>query len=144
MPIRFGYCLSSEDRRELVAVAQRAESIGFDTVLVSDHVGGGDAPMITLATAAQATDRIRLGTFVLNNDMRNPVQLAWEAATLDRLSGGRFELGLGAGHTPQEYTATGIELRSASERKQRLCETVEVMGALLAGESVTFHGAFLH
>ena len=63
--------------------------------------------MTTLAAIATATERIRLGTFVLNNDMRNPVQLAWEAVSLDRLSGGRFELGLGAGHTPQEYAATG-------------------------------------
>ncbi|HVJ97100.1 MAG TPA: LLM class flavin-dependent oxidoreductase, partial [Acidimicrobiia bacterium] len=99
MRVRFGYCLSTEDRHDLAAVAQRAEAIGFDTLLAADHVGGDDAPMIVLAAVAHVTEQIRLGTFVLNNDMRNPVQLAWEAATLDRHSGGRFELGLGAGHT---------------------------------------------
>ncbi len=67
--------------------------------------------MPALAAAAAATSTIRLGTFVLNADMRNPVQLAWEATTIDRLSDGRFELGLGAGHTPHEYEATGIELK---------------------------------
>jgi probable F420-dependent oxidoreductase len=96
--------------------------------------------MLALATAAAATERVRLGTMVLNNDMRNPVQLAWEAATLDRLSGGRFELGLGAGHTPAEYAATGIGLGSAAVRKRRLMESVEVLKALLAGETVTHSG----
>jgi probable F420-dependent oxidoreductase len=72
------------------------------------------------------------------------VQLAWEASTLDRLSGGRFELGLGAGHTPQEYLATGIEQRAPAERKDRLRETVEVMRPLLAGEAVTYRGGFVH
>ena len=69
--------------------------------------------MPTLAAVATATTTVGLGTLVLNNDMRNPVQLAWEAMTIDQLSGGRFELGLGAGHTPHEYAATGIELSSA-------------------------------
>src|SRR5689334_20000937 len=96
--VRFGYCLTAEDASDVVGVAQHAEALGFDTVLVSDHVGSHSAPMVTLAAIAQTTERIRLGTLVLNNDMRNPVQLAWEASTLDRLSGGRFELGLGAGH----------------------------------------------
>jgi len=141
--VRFGYCLTADDESDVVAAAQRAEALGFDTVLVSDHVGSGGAPLVTLAAIAQATERIRLGTFVLNNDMRNPVQLAWEASTLDRLSGGRFELGLGAGHTPQEYRATGLERRSAHDRKRRLCETVEVLRPLLAGESVTYQGEFL-
>ncbi len=81
-------------------------------MLAADHVGTGMAPLPTLAAIAAATTTIRLGTLVLNNDMRNPVQLAWEVASIDALSGGRFELGLGAGHTPQEYAATGIE-RSA-------------------------------
>ncbi len=142
MGIRFGYCLAA-DAADPVALAQRAEQLGFDTVLVSDHVGAGNAPMVMLGAIAHATKRIRLGTFVLNNDMRNAVQLAWETSTLDRLSGGRFELGLGAGHTPQEYAATGIEWQPAAERKQRLCETVEVVRRLLTGESVTYRGTFV-
>jgi probable F420-dependent oxidoreductase len=138
--VRFGYQLGSADQHDPIAAARRAEELGFDVVLVSDHVGPGLSPLVTLAAIAQATERIRLGTFVLNIDMRNPVQLAWESSTLDRLSGGRFELGLGAGHTPQEYPATGIEQQPARERKRRLCEVVEVLRPLLAGEPVTLHG----
>ena len=123
-----------------MAVAQRAEKLGFDVVLASDHVGTGPAPLPTLAAIAEATTRIRLGTLVLNNDMRNPVQLAWDVATIDSLSGGRFELGLGAGHTPQEYLATGIEQSSPRVRKQRLAESVEIIRALLAGRSVDHEG----
>lgn len=100
--------------------------------------------MPTLAAIAAATTRIRLGTLVLNSDMRNPVQLAWEAVTVDRLSQGRLELGLGAGHTPQEYTATGIERSSPADRKRRLNETVEILRALFDGGTVDFDGEFHH
>jgi probable F420-dependent oxidoreductase len=143
MKIRFGYQLTSADESSAVEVALRAEAVGFDIVLASDHVGPGLSPMVTLAAIAQATERIRLGTFVLNIDMRNPVQLVWEATTLDRLSGGRFELGLGAGHTPHEYTATGIRLDPSVTRKRRLMESVEVIRRLLNGETVTNHGEFV-
>ena len=141
-PIRFGFQATGDHLADIAATAQRAEAAGFDTLCVADHVPSGLSPMLALATAAAATERIRLGTMVLNNDMRNPVQLAWEAATLDRLSGGRFELGLGAGHTPAEYAATGIGLGSAAVRKRRLMESVEVLKALLAGETVTHSGEF--
>lgn len=109
---RFGYQLGEDDDRDPVAAACAAEAAGFDVVLVSDHVGPGVSPMVTLGAIAQATAQIRLGTLVLNHDMRNPVQLAWEAVTIDRLSQGRFVLGLGAGHTPREYSATGTVTRS--------------------------------
>ncbi len=109
--------------------------------LVADHVGPGAAPMTALAAVAEATTTIRLGTFVLNSDMRNPVQLAWEATTLDHLSGGRFELGLGAGHTPQEYAATGIELHPPAVRKAALAERVAIIRRLLDGETVDHDGA---
>jgi probable F420-dependent oxidoreductase len=68
--------------------------------------------------------------------MRNPVQLAWEATTIDHLSGGRFELGLGAGHSPQEYAATGIALDPAPTRKTHLAERVEIIRRLLDGDTV--------
>ncbi|MEE9414420.1 MAG: TIGR03621 family F420-dependent LLM class oxidoreductase [Acidimicrobiales bacterium] len=139
-PIRFGYQLTRQQENDPIAAAKRAEQIGFNTFLVSDHFGSGRAPMPTLAAVAAATSSIRLGTFVLNTDMRNPVQLAWEAATIDHLSGGRFELGLGAGHTPQEYGATGIEFRVPADRKADLAEQVEIIRRLLAGDSVTHNG----
>lgn len=142
--MRFGYQLNERDEHAPVAAARRAEELGFDVVLVSDHVGPGLSPLVALSSMAQATERIRLGTFVLNNDMRNPVQLAWEAATLDRLSEGRFELGLGAGHTPHEYAATGIRFEPPRERKARLMESVEVIRRLVDGEVVTYHGEHVH
>jgi|CXWL01.1.fsa_nt_gi probable F420-dependent oxidoreductase len=141
---RFGYQLSQEDESSPVAVAHRAEELGFDVVLVSDHVGPGLSPLVALSAIAQATERIRLGTLVVNNDMRNPVQLAWEAATLDHLSEGRFELGVGAGHTPQEYAATGIRFEHPRHRKARLMESVEVIRRLVDGEVVTYHGEHVH
>lgn len=140
-PIRFAVQISSLDPAVLVADARRAEQAGFDVVSMSDHVGPrGPSPLPALATIAAGTSTIRIGTLVLNGDMRNPVQLAWEAATLDRMSGGRFELGLGAGHTPQEYAATGIGFDRPAVRKARLMETVEVVRALLDGQEVAHHG----
>lgn len=139
--IRFGHQAALAPGADPVDVARRAEALGFDTFLVPDHVGAGRlAPMITLAAASSGTEVIRLGTFVLNSDMRNPVQLAWEAVSLDHLSRGRFELGLGAGHTPQEYAQTGIEMRSPADRKAALAERVEVVRRLLDGEEVTVDG----
>jgi probable F420-dependent oxidoreductase len=138
--LRVGHQLSARLEGDPVAAAVRAEEIGFDVVLAADHVGPGRAPMPTLAAMAAVTDRIRLGTLVLNNDMRNPVQLAWEASTIDRLSGGRFELGLGAGHTPAEYDATGIERSMPADRKRRLAESVEIIRRLLDGDVVDHDG----
>ncbi len=140
-PIRFGLQLRDPSPSDLVATAVRAEALGFDAVVVADHVGPGPAPLVVLSAIAQATERVRLGTMVLNNDMHNPVQLAWQAATLDRLSGGRFELGLGAGHTPQEYAATGIRFDPPAVRKARLVEAVPIIRRLLDGETVSFAGA---
>jgi probable F420-dependent oxidoreductase len=140
--LRLGHQLSARIEGDPVAAAVRAEELGFDIVLAADHVGPGWAPMPTLSAIASVTDRIRLGTLVLNNDMRNPVQLAWEATTIDRISGGRFELGLGAGHTPSEYDATGIERLAPDERKRRLGESVEIIRGLLDGEVVDFDGEY--
>jgi probable F420-dependent oxidoreductase len=140
--IRFGYQLGRQDLADPLGAARQAEAAGFDVVLASDHVGPGRSPLPMLAAIAACTERIRIGTFVLNNDMRNPVQLAWEATTLDHLSGGRFELGLGAGHTPREYAATSIGFDPPGVRKRRLMESVEVIRALLDGEEVTRAGEF--
>ncbi len=138
--LRVGHQLSARIEGDPVAAAVRAEELGFDVVVAADHVGPGWAPMPTLATIAAVTERIRLGTLVLNNDMRNPVQLAWEASTIDRLSHGRFELGLGAGHTPSEYDATGVERSAPSDRKRRLAESVEIIRDLLDGNGVDHDG----
>lgn len=139
--IRVGLQLIGEQVLDPVASAQAAEAVGFDLVMVADHIGADrHSPMLNLTAMAVATERIRLGTYVLNNDMRHPVQLAWEAATLDRISGGRFELGLGAGHTPHEYSEVGIPLDAGGVRKARLREAVEIVRSLLDGETVDFDG----
>lgn len=138
-PFRFGFQITS-NRDDPVANGRRAEELGFDIVLAPDHVGPGWSPMPTLAAIATATSTIRLGTFVLNVGMRNPVQLAWEATTLDRLSGGRFELGVGAGHTPHEYAETGIAPAPAAARKADLAEQVEVIRRLLDGDTIDHDG----
>ena len=130
---------------ELVATARRAEELGYDTVLLRDHFvtepyGDQVAPLLGLAAAALATSRLRVGTLVLANDYRHPVLLAKEAATLQQLSGGRFELGLGAGWLRVEYEAAGMAFDRAGVRVGRLEESVHVLKELFAGKEVRFEG----
>ncbi len=139
-PIRIGLQVNP-DVAEVESVGREAEAGGFDVITVADHIGpGSGSPLITLTRLAAATESIGLGTMVLNNDMRNPVQLAWEAVSLHNLSGGRFELGLGAGHTPHEYAETGIALDRPAVRKERLRESVDIIAALLDGQTVDYDG----
>jgi probable F420-dependent oxidoreductase len=139
---RFGLAIANGLTDDPVAQAKRAEDSGFHVAVIGDHIGPELAPMPTLAAIAAATSSIRLGTMVINADVRNPVQLAWEAASINRLSNGRFELGVGAGHTPQEYSAMGLQQLEPVVRKRRLMESVELISDLLAGESVTRSGEF--
>jgi probable F420-dependent oxidoreductase len=130
---------------EVVATARRAEELGYDTVLLRDHVvpepyGDQVAPLIGLTAAAVATSRLKVGTLVLANDYRHPVLLAKEAATLQQLSGGRFELGLGAGWLRAEYEAAGLAFERAGVRVGRLEESVRIMKELLEGKEVRFEG----
>lgn len=138
--VRFGYQIRTGAGDDPIESGLIAERIGFDIALVPDHVGPGRSPMPTLAAIAASTSAIRLGTFVLNSDMRNPVQLAWEASTLDHLSAGRFELGLGAGHTPHEYAEVGLDMPPPRDRKSALAERVEIIRGLLDGETVSIDG----
>ncbi|MEM7274154.1 MAG: TIGR03621 family F420-dependent LLM class oxidoreductase [Actinomycetota bacterium] len=139
-PIRFAIQVSPEPTR-IAEVGAEAEAAGFDVISVADHVGpGGLAPIPTLAALAATTSTIGLGTLVCNNDMRNPVQLAWEALSIHRISGGRFELGLGAGHSGHEYTETGIPFDPPATRKARLAEAVEIIAGLVRGQPVSLDG----
>lgn len=124
---------------ELADLARRLEDDGYDQLQLADHLGFV-APFSTLAVAATATTTLGLGTLVCNNDLWNPVLLAREAATLALLSGGRFELGLGAGHAQVEYEAAGIAYERPSIRIDRLTESVAVLRPLLAGEQVDHAG----
>ena len=145
-PFRFGV-LGERIRSggELVATARRAEALGYATLLLRDHFvpepfGDQLAPMVALTAAAGATRRLRVGTLVLDNDYRHPVLLAKEAATLDLLSGGRFELGIGAGWLREEYRRAGMPFDAPGVRVGRLEESLRVVKGLLAGGPLEFAG----
>jgi probable F420-dependent oxidoreductase len=130
---RFGVNLPSDDSvGSWIEHCRAAESLGFDAVHAPDHLGAA-APFAMLAAAAIATERLRLGTYVLNNGFWNPHLLAREAATVDRLSGGRLELGLGLGYVKGEFDAAGIPWEPHAERVNRLERSIEVLDELLSG-----------
>jgi probable F420-dependent oxidoreductase len=142
--IRFGVQAGmSSDARAWSELARKVEALGFDTLYVADHVGVTSAPFAALASAATVTSTLKLGTYVCNAGVREPLALASDAATVDVLSDGRFILGLGAGHTPVEWTMIGRDYPPARERVARLAEMVDVVTRLLAGEVVTFHGGYV-
>jgi probable F420-dependent oxidoreductase len=120
--------------------ARRVEQLGYSMLVVPDHFRDHLAPVPALVAAALATTRLRVGSLVFSNDFRHPAVLAKEAATIDVLSGGRFELGLGGGWLRAEYDQTGIPFDAPGTRVERLEEAVTIIKGLLAGERVTFAG----
>jgi probable F420-dependent oxidoreductase len=133
--------------RELTEAARRAEAVGFSTLVLPDHLLEQHAPVPLLATVAAVTERLRIGTFVLNVDLRHPAVLAQELASLDVLSGGRLEVGVGAGWNRPEYDAIGIPFHPVPVRVSRLAEAVAVLKGCftdgpfsLAGEHYTVTG----
>jgi probable F420-dependent oxidoreductase len=138
---RFGYQVRATDADELVARAQTAEAAGFDVIHVGDHVDEEWSPLPALLAIALATQRVRICPLVLNNDFHHPVNLARDLAAIDRLTAGRLEVGIGAGHSLPEYTAIGASFDSPSNRKSRMAEALEIIRRLLDGETVTHHGS---
>ena len=117
---------------------RRLESAGIDELSVADHLLPGTLPpMVALAAASAATGHLHLSTMVLNNELRHPAVLANEAALLSEVSGGRFTLGIGAGHAEDEHAAIGLPLPTPAERIARLEATVAALQRLLAAEEVT-------
>ena len=140
-PFRFGVsCRASWEPEAWRQLARTAEATGYSTLLVADHLTDMYPPMLPFASAAEITSTLRFGTFVLNNDFHHPAWVAREAATLDALTGGRFELGMGAGHMKSEYDEVGLGFDAAGVRVRRLVESVDVVRRLLAGETVTHAG----
>jgi probable F420-dependent oxidoreductase len=140
-PFRFGVNVRTPaSAAEWIALARRVEELGYSTLHLPDHLTDRPAPMPALASAAAATTRLRVGTLVLNNDFRHPVLLAREAATLDLLSAGRFELGLGAGYVRAEYDEAGLPFDRGGVRVERLGEAVAILKRLFEGQPVTFAG----
>ena len=142
-PFRFAVGAGrATDRHAVVERARLAESLGYSTFLVSDHLLDQLAPLQLLSSVAEATTRLRIGTFVLNNDLRHPAVLAQELASLDVLSGGRLEIGLGAGWNIDEYRAAGISYDRHGVRFERMTEALTVLKGLLsdAAEPFRFSG----
>jgi alkanesulfonate monooxygenase len=152
---RFGVFLPSyiwegdgpERARGITAFARRVEELGFDSLFITDHLLAARRfysvnwlePLMTLAVAAGATERVRLGTSILIMPLRNPVILAKELATLQFLSDNRLILGAGVGWNEAEYDAVGVR---KSERGARTDEMLDIMMPLLEGERVTHHGRY--
>ncbi len=145
-PFRFGVIAESVlSRQALVDTARRAEDEGFSTFLVRDHFiaepfGHQFAPLPTLAIVAGMTKALRIGSLVLGCAYRHPVLLAKEIATLDVLSEGRVELGLGTGFSRVEYERAGMAFDPPSARLERLEEVLHVLKGIFADGPLTFAG----
>jgi probable F420-dependent oxidoreductase len=136
-PFRFGVIAAqARSGEEWAALARRAEGLGFSTLLVPDTLGPTLAPLTAIAYAAGCTQRLRLGTYVLVSDFRKPLLLARDVATLDLLSGGRVELGLGVGRpgAEAEYATLGLAFDSGGARVDRLAAALPVITAQLEAD----------
>ena len=142
-PFRFGVQCSSPP--DITAarwrdLAREVEDLGYHRLTVSDHLDDQLSPVAALMAAADATSTLRIGALVFCNDYRHPAVLAKEAATLDILSDGRFELGMGAGWMTSDYAAAGIAMDRPSVRIARLEEAIEVVRGLLSPGACSFEG----
>lgn len=120
--------------------ARTVEQAGFDVLTFADHLGPIAAPFTGATAAGVVTERLHVGTLVLNNDFRHPVETARETAGVATATGGRFELGIGAGHMKSEYDAAGLPFDTAAVRVSRLEESVDLIRTLLDGDAVNVDG----
>jgi probable F420-dependent oxidoreductase len=141
-PFRFGVqAAAARDATEWAEYARRAEGLGYSTLFMPDHYVGTDfAPIVGLSFAAAATTTLRVGMLVLGNDYKHPATVAKEAATLDVLSGGRLEFGLGAGWQTSDYTALGLPYDPPGVRIDRLTEALEIVQRAWADGPFDFAG----
>jgi probable F420-dependent oxidoreductase len=140
-PIRFGFTGGASSKREkLLDSARTVEALGYSTFGLADHFVRPFAPLIAGQAVADATTTLRITQTVLAQDFRQPAVLAKELASLDVLSGGRLQVGLGAGWLRQEYEAASIRFDSASVRIERLEETAIILKGLFGDEPFTFEG----
>ena len=124
----------------LTALARKAEAVGCSAFVLPDHLMEQYAPMPLLATVAAVTERLRVGTFVLNICLRHPAVLAQDLATLDALSGGRLDIGLGAGWNKPEHDAIGIPFEPVGTRIKRLTEAIAILKGCFAEGAFSFTG----
>jgi probable F420-dependent oxidoreductase len=138
---RFGVQVTgAPDGKAWADLARRVESLGFSTLFMPDHFGDQLAPIPALAAAAAATTSLRVGALVLDNDYKHPVVQAKELATLDVLSGGRLEVGLGAGWLQTDYDQSGIPYDRPGRRIDRFEEALTVIKDLFGEGEVSFEG----
>jgi probable F420-dependent oxidoreductase len=138
---RFGIQLSAaESASAWTELAREAESLGYSSLFVPDHFGDQLSPGPALVAAAAATTELRVGTLVLDNDYKHPVVTAKEMASIDLLSDGRLELGIGAGWMASDYEQSGMPMDDAATRVDRLAEGLAVLKGLLAPGPFSFQG----
>jgi probable F420-dependent oxidoreductase len=138
--ITFALQAGLADPATWATLARKAEKARFEAFVVADHPGAAASPFVALAAASVATSRIHLGTYVVNAGVRDPLHIASDAATLDVLSTGRVQLGIGAGHSPAEWAMSGRPYPTPRARVARLRESAHVIRRLLDGDEVTFSG----
>ena len=121
---------------------RRVEDLGYSSIFTMDHVNGTPfGPIAAMCFAAEASRALHIGSMIFANDFRHPVLLAKEMATVDLLSDGRLELGLGAGWWPDDYQALGITFERGGLRLDRLEESIRIMKSFFVGDKVSYHGA---
>lgn len=120
--------------------AREVEDLGYDTLFVPDHFDEGFGPIAALAAAAAVTTTLNVGALVFDCDFRHPAVLARELTTIDQLSGGRLEVGLGAGWKRLDYERSGIPMDAPKVRVDRMIEYTRILRGLFAGEAVSFQG----
>ncbi len=148
--LRFGCNVGiPESVAEWQSLARKVEDLGYSVLLVGDHFGRQWSPLLALAAAAQATSRLRFGTQVIANDFRTPTVFAKEVATLDLLTEGRFELGMGVGHPASspsgrsDYKQLGMEMDEPGPRVTRLSESLSILKSFFtSSEPFSFSGRF--
>jgi probable F420-dependent oxidoreductase len=142
-PFRFGVTTrGATSLQEWRSKAREIEDAGYATLVIADHFSCDFSPIAALLSAAEVTHLLRLGSFVFVNDFRHPALLAKEVATLDVLSGGRFELGLGAGGDREDYEQAGMAFDPGETRLRRLEEALRIIQGLFSDEPLTFAGNF--
>ena len=139
-PFRFLASVEVMGRSAFAETVRRAEAVGFDGLVFADHLVDQLAPVPAMATVAALSDRLRIGSFVINNDLRHPAVLGHDLATLDLLSDGRLDVALGAGWNRPEYEAIGLPFEAPGVRIGRLEEAVRVLKGYFGDEPSSFSG----
>ena len=141
-PFRFGVQISNAtDAGAWRDKARKLEDLGYSTLFMPDHFGNELAPMPAIAMAAAHTTTLKIGALVFDNDYKHPAILAKEAATIDLLSDGRIELGIGAGWMKTDYDALGLDYDPPAVRVDRFEEALHVIKQCFSGEQFSYHGA---